>query len=106
MIESSSFFMKSDFLHGYTCLLPEEIHQYIDHHPMCHDIGINMLVSGMTGSSPVLVNASLSEFQDKPSSFPTYQLSQCLDDLSKLFNDRNPLIFNNQIVSKASSITN
>jgi hypothetical protein len=98
MIDTGSMFMKSDFLYGYTCLLPEEIHQYIDAYPMCHGIAINMLVSGMTGSSPVLVNSSYVFEQDKPLH---NTLSQCLTGLSKLFGNTNPLVFNDQIVSKA-----
>lgn len=102
MISSKSMFMKSDFLYGYTCLIPENIHHYIDNNPICHDIAINMLVSGMTGTSPVLVKASfLFEFQQMDTQ--TKQLSQCLGDLSKLFNGKNPLVFSNELVTRASS---
>jgi glycogenin glucosyltransferase len=95
-------FIKSDFLYGYTCLLPEEIHKYIDKYPACHDIAINMLVTGQTGTSPVLVNAEyLFEFENtQPNTIK--QRSQCIDDLSKMFNGKNPLVFNNEIVSRAS----
>ncbi|KAI8644704.1 glycosyl transferase family 64 domain-containing protein [Parasitella parasitica] len=99
---SNSMFLKSDFLYGYTCILPEEIHQYIDKYPACLDIAINMLVSGQTGSSPILVKADyLFEFQHDHSQ-TTHQRSQCINELSVLFNGKNPLNLNNEIVSKAS----
>lgn len=102
MIESKSMFMKSDFLYGYTCLLPQEIHEYIDKYPVCHDIAINMLVSGQTGASPVLVHADyLFEFEDTHP-HTINQRSQCLDDLTRLFNGKNPLVFNTEVVSKVA----
>lgn len=94
--------MKSDFLYAYTCLLPEEIHRYIDNNPACLDVGINMLVSGMTGTSHVLVKASF-QFMFPKTVIHTKQLSNCLEDLSKLFGGKNPLIFNNEIVTRVSS---
>lgn len=94
-------FMKSDFLYAYTCLVPEEIHHYIDNNPICYDIAINMLVSGMTGTSPVLIKtSSLFKFQEADTQ--TQPLSKCLQDLSKLFNGINPLLFNNQLVTRVS----
>lgn len=102
MIESNSMFLRSDYLHAYTCLIPEEIHQYIDKHPSCYDIAMNMLVSGMTGTSPVLVDTAYSQWP-KQSKTIQQQKSQCLNNLPKLFNEINPLIFNNEIVSQVSS---
>ncbi|KAL7319851.1 hypothetical protein PS15m_002938 [Mucor circinelloides] len=99
---SNNMFLKSDFLYGYTCIMPEEIHQYIDKYPACRDIAINMLVSGQTGSSPLLVKADyVFEFEDShPQTIR--QRSQCINDLSVLFNGKNPLNLNNEIVSKVS----
>ena len=99
---SNNMFLKSDFLYGYTCIMPEEIHQYIDKYPACRDIAINMLVSGQTGSSPILVKADyLYEFEDNhPQTI--HQRSQCINEMSVLFNGKNPLNLNNQIVSKAT----
>lgn len=99
---SNNMFLKSDFLYGYTCIMPEEIHQYIDKYPACRDIAINMLVSGQTGSSPILVKANqLFEFEDNhPQTIR--QRSQCINEMSVLFNDKNPLNLNNQVVSKVT----
>ncbi|CEP13961.1 hypothetical protein [Parasitella parasitica] len=99
---NNNMFLKSDFLYGYTCIMPEEIHQYIDKYPACRDIAINMLVSGQTGSSPMLVKADyLFKFDDRHPQ-TTLQRSQCINELSVLFNGKNPLILNNEIISKAS----
>ncbi|CAO0791290.1 unnamed protein product [Mucor circinelloides] len=98
----NNMFLKSDFLYGYTCIMPEEIHQYIDKYPACRDIAINMLVSGQTGSSPLLVKADyVFEFEDSHSQ-TIRQRSQCINDLSVLFNGKNTLNLNNEIVSKVS----
>lgn len=98
----NNMFLKSDFLYGYTCIMPEEIHQYIDKYPACRDIAINMLVSGQTGSSPLLVKADyVFEFEDSHSQ-TIRQRSQCINGLSVLFNGKNTLNLNNEIVSKVS----
>lgn len=102
MIKSNSMFLRSDYLHAYTCLIPEEIHQYIDKHPSCYDIAMNMLVSGMTGSSPVLVDTAYSQWT-KQSNIIQQQKSQCLNELPQFFNNNNPLIFNNELVTQVSS---
>lgn len=96
-------FIKSDFLYGYTCLVPEEIHHYVDQHPVCSDIAMNMLVSGQTGIAPVLVNPQKAyKFENKhPKTIQ--ERSACIDGLSALFNGKNPLVYNNDIVSKVSS---
>ena len=104
MMESKSMFMKSDFLHAYTCLLPQEVHYYVDQHPVCLDIAMNMLASGMTGASPVLLSASfLFRFENDLQDSIAEQ-SQCINDLSTLFNNQNPLLFSNSIVSRVSKV--
>lgn len=95
MVSSQAVFMRSDFLYAYTCLLPEQIHQYIDLHPICHDTAINMLVSGMTGSSPILVNTSLvSQHTENP--------PHCLSGLKRFFNGQNMLVFTDLLVTRVS----
>ncbi|KAG1462734.1 hypothetical protein G6F55_002801 [Rhizopus delemar] len=96
MIQSKAMFMKSDYLYAYTCLLPEQIHYYIDYHPTCHHIAINMLVSGMTGTSPLLLDAP--SFNAIHSN--SVEKMDCINDLSFMFNNNNPLVFNNQVISK------
>lgn len=100
---SNNMFLKSDFLYGYTCIMPEEIHQYVDKYPVCRDIAINMLVSGQTGSSPILVKADyLYEFEDNHSQ-TIRQRSQCINEMLVLFNGKNPLNLNNQVVSRVTA---
>jgi glycogenin glucosyltransferase len=106
MIESKSMFIRTDYLYAYTCLIPEEIHYYIDQHPMCYDIAMNMLVSGMSGVSPVLVKASfLFEFEEPQQSQLDYneKQSQCLNELATLFDGKTTLKYNNEIVTRISS---
>lgn len=100
MIRSSSgMFLKTDYLYGYTCLLPEQVHYYIDKNPECADIAMNMMVSGMTAATPLLVNTnSLSQLGSIDHSL-TETRSQCIKDLMVHFNKKNPLILNDEIVS-------
>lgn len=49
----------SDLLVSYTCALPHEIHAYVDSHTECGDVAFNMLASGLTRQSPVLVGDGL-----------------------------------------------
>ncbi|KAI9482863.1 MAG: nucleotide-diphospho-sugar transferase [Benjaminiella poitrasii] len=92
MLESNSVFMKSDYLYAYTCLLPQEVHHYVDQHPQCVDTAINMLVSGLTGVSPVLIPSSSTTKSESKSS--------CIAGLSPFFNDKSTLVSTNQIISQ------
>lgn len=98
MIQPDAMFMKSDYLYGYTCLLPEQIHHYIDYHPTCHYIAINMLASGMTGTPPLLVNAP--SFKTVSNTIQPTDRIDCINDLSFMFNNKNPLVFNDEVISK------
>lgn len=94
MIHSSSgMFLKTDYLYGYTCLLPEQVHYYVDQHPECLDIAMNMMVSGMTAAPPLLVHTNHSLPANQETS------NQCIQDLTlQFFNKKNPLILNDEIV--------
>ncbi|RCI05935.1 hypothetical protein CU098_005444, partial [Rhizopus stolonifer] len=93
MVSSNAMFMKSDFLHAYSCLLSEQVHHFVDQHPECADIAINMLVSGMTGVAPVLVDGF-----SLPNTNAPLLGSQCIEGLVRFFNGQNTLVFNNQII--------
>ncbi|RUS13777.1 glycosyl transferase family 64 domain-containing protein [Endogone sp. FLAS-F59071] len=99
IILTKSMFMKSDFLFAYTCLLPREIHKYVDDKFNCEDIAINMLASGMTGARPQVVDShGLRDFgtlngistQDGHMNERAY----CIADLISLFNGTDPLLNN------------
>ncbi len=57
MVLTKAMFMRSEYLFIYTCLVPSNIHTYIDNFKNCEDIAMNFLVSGMTASSPPIVDA-------------------------------------------------
>ncbi|KAJ3036693.1 Exostoses (Multiple)-like 3 [Rhizophlyctis rosea] len=59
---TKSMFAPSDFLFTYTCLLPPQIHAYVDSLRNCEDIAFNMLVSGLTGLPPIAVNSTVDDF--------------------------------------------
>lgn len=101
MIRSSSgMFLKSDYLYGYTCLLPEQVHYYIDKNPECLDIAMNMMVSGMTAAPPLLVNTnSLAQLGSSSDQTILETKSQCIKDLTVHFNKKNPLILNDEIIA-------
>lgn len=102
MIRSSSgMFLKTDYLYGYTCLMPDEVHYYVDKHPQCRDVAMNMMVSGMTAASPVLVDADyLYEMNDKTHSGG--DRAECIKGLSPYFNEQNTLILNDEIISHST----
>jgi hypothetical protein len=99
MIKSSSgMFLKTDYLYGYTCLMPDDVHAYIDKHPECRDIAMNMMVSGMTAASPVLVEANyLFEMNDMPKKTTTKE--GCIKGLTTYFNEQNTLILNDEFIA-------
>ncbi|GAA6057011.1 hypothetical protein JCM3770_000119 [Rhodotorula araucariae] len=56
IILTKAMMINANFLHAYTCVLPPEIHRYVDYGKNCEDIAMNMMVSGLTGSAPVCVH--------------------------------------------------
>ncbi len=59
MVLTKAMFMRSDYLFIYSCLLPSEIHAYIDTVGSCEDIAMNFLVSGLSASPPIRIHASI-----------------------------------------------
>ncbi|RKO90509.1 exostosin, partial [Blyttiomyces helicus] len=49
MMLTKGMFIDADMLFLYTCLLPLEIHAYVDRMRNCEDIAFNMMASGLTG---------------------------------------------------------
>ncbi|GAA5845270.1 hypothetical protein JCM9279_004826 [Rhodotorula babjevae] len=56
IILTKGMMINANFLHAYTCVLPPEIHRYVDFGKNCEDIAMNMMVSGLTGAAPVCVH--------------------------------------------------
>ncbi|GAA5912955.1 hypothetical protein JCM8208_002413 [Rhodotorula glutinis] len=56
IILTKGMMINANFLHAYTCVLPPEIHRYVDYGKNCEDIAMNMMVSGLTGAAPVCVH--------------------------------------------------
>lgn len=102
---SSGMFLKTDYLYGYTCLMPDDVHYYIDRHPQCRDVAMNMMVSGMTASSPILVKTKdyLYEIGDKQQQQITRNtVEECAQGLAKYFDEQNTLISNDEIISRST----
>lgn len=93
-------FMSSEYLYDYTCTLPTKIHRYIDDHLNCEDIAMNLLVSGMTGSTPVSVWMTVDDFGTTSGiSIKQGHLSNrsaCMTDLIRLFG-RDTLKYNREL---------
>ncbi|KAG0172384.1 Exostoses (Multiple)-like 3 [Apophysomyces sp. BC1034] len=100
LVLSQSMFLRHDFLAAYTCLLPEQVHDFIDKHTGCKDVALNMLVSGMTANKPIAVRPTqLYEFGNllyQPSNY-----SFCIHGLRDLFNGANLLLANDQVVDRS-----
>ncbi|KAI8984011.1 nucleotide-diphospho-sugar transferase [Mycotypha africana] len=107
MIQPNAAFMKTEYLYAYTCNIPEQIHHYIDQHPGCHDMAMNMFASGLTGTPPVLVKPSTPVLEFGAPSVTTIstdkqERTKCLNDLSLFFDGTMPLQSTNEIVYKVS----
>ncbi|KAI8371698.1 nucleotide-diphospho-sugar transferase [Radiomyces spectabilis] len=100
MIRTQSMFLKTDYLYAYTCLLPEQIHQYLDKHPDCTEIAINMMASGTSATRPLFVNAPVTRLPTQRATGPdASEMSQCIVDLMPMFGGKNTLLYNNQVIS-------
>ena len=56
MILTKMMIIGSEYLTAYTCLLPGEMHAYIDANMNCEDIAMNFLISGLQGKPPIHVD--------------------------------------------------
>ena len=86
--------MRREYLFVYSCLLPNNIRDYIDCQMNCEDIAMSLMVAGLTGKPHMAVNIlSLDYGTTSGISSRKGHLnnrSKCLSDLIKLF-DINPL---------------
>lgn len=108
IILTKAMFINADFLYAYTCLLPHEVHAYVDEHLNCEDIAMNMLVTGMSGEAPTLVEAA--KIQDygwqkgisiKDPKTHTIARSQCIGDLiTRHWKGNDPLRINREMVKR------
>jgi len=93
-------FMHAEYLYAYTCLLPTDVHHYIDKKVNCEDIAMNLLVTGMTGARPVAVMTHVDDFGTtsgisiKPGHVDAR--SNCTTDLIRLFG-KDTLKYNREV---------
>ena len=59
MVLTKAMIHDTFFMYAYTCLMPARVHAYIDNLMNCEDIAMNMMVSGITGKPPLLINNPL-----------------------------------------------
>jgi glycogenin len=62
IILTKFMFMSADYLFAYSCLLPEEVHRYVDQGLNCEDIAMTLMISGMTGAKHLAVLAPIIDF--------------------------------------------
>ncbi|KAI8881593.1 glycosyltransferase family 64 protein, partial [Backusella circina FSU 941] len=99
IILTKSMFIRSDYLFAYTCLLEPRLHEAVDEHLNCEDLGFSMMASGLSGvgSSFVHPEKPLEDFglakgiSINNSHMPTRSL--CISDfITKFWNRKDPLI--------------
>ena len=56
MVLTKFMFMDARYFFMYTCLLPDELKQYITKNLNCEDLAMNWMVSGLTGQAPLAVS--------------------------------------------------
>ncbi|KAJ3044398.1 Exostoses (Multiple)-like 3 [Rhizophlyctis rosea] len=104
MVLTKAMFAHSDFLFTYTCLLPPEIHAYIDNLNNCEDIAFNMMVTGMTGGAPVSVRSDIDDFGIKKGISTQGghwgERSRCLNELVRFFGGGMTLRYNDVVVGR------
>ena len=62
IILTKFMFMSADYLFAYSCLMPEEVHRYVDQALNCEDIAMALLIAGMTGTKHIAVQAPIVDF--------------------------------------------
>ncbi|GAA6004462.1 uncharacterized protein JCM10292_007082 [Rhodotorula paludigena] len=107
IILTKAMMINANFLHAFTCVLPPEIHRYIDYGKNCEDIAMNMMVSGLTGAAPVCVHEDevLDFGTGKGISITpafTMRRDTCTSDLIDLFG-RDTLVESTEYVRKFGS---
>lgn len=91
IILTKFMFMRSEYLYIYTCLFSSEILDYIDQVKNCEDIAMNILVTGMTGASPVSVLIQSDDFGTfqgiSTNQGHQNERSKCLSKFLNIFNE-------------------
>jgi len=103
MILTKFMILHVKYFFSYTCLLPPQAHEYVDDRMNCEDIGMNLMVQGMTGLPPIHVDITLKDYGtdvgSKGISMKNNHLSlrsECVDDLMTILETQ-------QLVESASS---
>lgn len=63
IVLTKSMFVRSEYLFAYTCLMNPAMHEYVDVHLNCEDIGFSFMVSGLSASANAYVTVK-SRIQD------------------------------------------
>lgn len=102
-VVGNAMFLKSDWLLAYSCVLPDTITRYLEDHPSCRDIAMNMLVSGTTSTAPILIKPSSKDsIVMPPANDQDFLYDGCLNDLVSLFDGKNTLRRNQAMVVRVS----
>lgn len=102
-IVGNAMFLKSDWLLAYTCLLPDKVTSYLEDHPSCKDIAMNMLVSGTTSTAPILVKpSSTNTIIPPPANTRAIPYDQCINDLVSMFDGKNTLQRSKAVIVRAA----
>lgn len=96
MLATDGVMMNTDYLYMYSCLIPHEVHAYVDSVGDCHDVAINMMAAGATDGTPVLLQTKKSA----PSVTPVKR--SCIANLGNSVWTSNPLRLTSEIVHKVA----
>jgi hypothetical protein len=110
LLSNQLVMLNVEYLFIYTCLLPERIHRHVDDQPEdASDLAMNLLVSGMTSSRPVVVKSDFVDPESNKFAGESWALTrgQQLKDLVEIFTNKSgkdPLLFNSVTVTQFNKI--
>lgn len=108
MLSGSLVLFSTEYLFMYSCLLPLNLQAFLRDNEICWDIALQMLISGVSGTSPVLIKSAsldprnecpLFYFDTKKPRNPSFiplstwisLKSNCINQLIPYFGNRNVL---------------
>ncbi|KAL5039865.1 hypothetical protein BDV3_003243 [Batrachochytrium dendrobatidis] len=63
MMLTKGMFFRKEYLTIYTCMVPQQVHAYIDTIKNCEDITMNFIASAITGKAPLTINFPMVDTQ-------------------------------------------
>ena len=84
-LHTDGLFISSEFLYNFNCLLPPHVHLFLQSHPECSSMALNMFSMGTSKTAPIKID--LATAHDRKDN-----LQECYEQILPFFEGLDPLL--------------